>query len=443
METTPQQVPPILEVAWKEYGQLDTVAGARSLAHTNLRKWIAIFGVLAVLFAILSEKYPANFPAIGALILKFFLISAPITASALAAYANKFFAAGDWLITRAGSEEILKEIYLYRTILKNSNTRRAYLEKRLNEIQRTVFRGMNGELIMENYTGIIPPPPRFNPENPNCDPGFNDLSGDEYFKFRLLDQLNWHVRKVNQRQKDRIRLQVLILSSGVAGAILAALGGELTLWVALTASLTTTFIGWQELRNLDLIVRNYSHVIVELRIISDHWQTLEESERTQSEFYKMVRSTEDMLWSRNVEYIKAMQEALKESNLEEEAGLINRVIQEQRDSDQRLKAEMVEAIVEQTKVSLEESEETITEAFKEALGTLAEEASSELVQSELASMQTAIHEAMETITERMGLSSSLKTIETEFEGVEIGGNTPMSVLNDLISRYPKTPDVKG
>lgn len=443
METKSQQIPPILEVAWTEFGQLGNASGKRAKAYTNLRKAIATFGVLATLFAILSVKYPANFPAIGAFLLKLFLIASPILASALAAYVNKFFYSGDWLITRAGSEEILKEIYIYRTILQNSPTRRVWLEKRLGEIQRSVYRGMNGELIMDAYTGILPPPPRFNADDPNSDPGFHDLSGEEYFKYRLQDQLNWHVMRVNQRQKERIRLQVLIIGSGIAGALLAAFGGELTLWVALAASFTATLIGWQELRNLDVVVRNYSKVIVELRIISDHWRNLEAGERTQSEFNKMVRSTEDILWSQNVEYIKAMQEALKESDLEKEAGLINRVIQEQADSDQRRKQSIEDGVVDQIKTSMEDSNETINEMFNEALGSLAEEASSELVQAELASMQAAIQDALKNVTERTGLSSSLKAIETEFKDVEVGSNTPMSVLNDLISRYPKTMDAKG
>ena len=72
-----------------------------------------------------------------------------------------------------------------------------------------------------------------------------------------------------------------------------------------------------------------------------------------------------------------------------------------------------------------------------ALGTLAEEASSELVQAELAAMQDAIRDAAKNIAERIGLSSSLKAIQEEFDGVEIDGNTPMSVLNDLMSRYQK------
>jgi hypothetical protein len=299
---------------------------------------------------------------------------------------------------------------------------------------------MNGELVMEAYQGALPPLSRFNPKDPNDDAGFKDLTGDEYFKYRLSDQLTWHVKKVNQKQKERVRLQVLIISSGVAGAILAALGGPLfTLLVALAASLTTTFIGWQELRNLDVVVRNYSKVIMELTILSDHWQNLDESERTQSEFYKMVNNTEEILWSRNVEYIKAMQEALKESDLEQEASLINRVIQEQRDSDRRFKQSMEDAIVDQTTTSMKDTEKELGDKFKETLGTLAEEASSALVQAELAAMGS----AMQNIAEHLGLSSSLKAISDEFEGVEIDGNTPMSVLNDLISRYPKTIDAKG
>jgi hypothetical protein len=444
METQTQDSAPILKVAWTKFGQYDTASGKRSRSYERMRRWIAIFGVLSVLFAILTELYPSNLPVLGGVILKFLLISSPITASALAAYVNKFYASGDWLITRAGAEEVLKDIYMFRTILQTTSTRRAWLEEKLSDVQRSVYSGMNGELVMEAYQGALPPLSRFNPKDPNDDAGFKDLTGDEYFKYRLSDQLTWHVKKVNQKQKERVRLQVLIISSGVAGAILAALGGPLfTLLVALAASLTTTFIGWQELRNLDVVVRNYSKVIMELTILSDHWQNLDESERTQSEFYKMVNNTEEILWSRNVEYIKAMQEALKESDLEQEASLINRVIQEQRDSDRRFKQSMEDAIVDQTTTSMKDTEKELGDKFKETLGTLAEEASSALVQAELAAMGSAIQNTMQNIAEHLGLSSSLKAISDEFEGVEIDGNTPMSVLNDLISRYPKTIDAKG
>jgi hypothetical protein len=134
---------------------------------------------------------------------------------------------------------------------------------------------------------------------------------------------------------------------------------------------------------------------------------------------------------------------LHDSDLEQEASLVNRVIKEQRDSDLRFRQGLTDAIGDFTQKSLLETEETLTETFKSALGTLSEEASSELVQAELAAMQAAIRDGAKNIAERMGLSSSLKAIQAEFDGVEIGGNTPVSVLNDLMSRLPKTTDAKG
>jgi hypothetical protein len=432
-------IAPILEAAWSKFAQFDAASVKRSQSYTKLRQWIAVFGVLATLFAIITTFYPASFPAVGGFVLKILLITSPITASLLAAYTNKFFSSGDWLITRAGAEEALKDIYFYRTILQNDPARRSWLEKRMSEIQRSVYRGMNGELVMETYKGALPPPPRFDPNYPNSDPGFHDLTGEEYFRYRLESELNWHVKKVNQKQKERTRLQVLILCAGAAGALLAALGGGFTIWVALTASLTTTFLGWEGLKNLDLVVRNYSKVILELNIIADHWKNLEGEERTQTEFYKMVEATEDMLWSRNVEYIKAMQEALKESNLEKEASLINRVIDEQREADRRLKKSMEDSVVGETVQSLNESTETLGETLDDAMGSLAEEASSNIVQAELAAMKDVIEE----LAGKMGLSSSLKSIAEEYDEVEIDKDTPRSVLNDVMSRYPKTNEVNG
>jgi len=410
-----------------------------------MRRWIAALGVAATLLAIVTELYAEFLLPLVGLTLKILLIATPILASILAAFVSKFFSSGDWLITRAGAEEILKEIYAYRTILQKTPARRAWLEKRLEEIQRSVFRGMNGELLLEPFKGALPPAPRFSPSYPNSDPGFHDLSGEEYFRYRLEDQLSWHVREVNRRQKERVRLQWFILIAGGMGALLAAFGSPISLWVALTAAITSALIGWQELRSLDTVVRNYSKVIMELTILSDHWKNLESEEKSQMEFWQVVRSTENILWGQNVEYIKAMQEALRESDLEEKASLINRVIQEQREMDGRIQASMQDAIVDQTKESMEKTEETLEENFKEILGSLAKEASSEVVQAELAAMQEAIQEAAQNIAERIGagLSSSLKAIQAEFDGVEISGNTPMSVLNDLMSRYPKTTEAKG
>ncbi len=432
MQTQQDQPKPILEIAWMHYAQLNVYAKKRTALNLRLRRWIGILGISATLFAILTETFPAKDYGLLGVVFQGLLITSPILGSALAAYASYSLKNGDWLVARAGAEEILKEIFTYRTVLQNTSKRQAWLEKRLIEIKRSVYRGMSGELTMPVYTG--PFPPHYNPKDPKSDTGFKDLKGDEYFQFRLDNQLNWHTRKVNDRKAERDRLQVFIILAGVAGIFLSIL---LPIWVALAASFTAVFLGWQQLRNLDSVIRNYSKVIMELGILHDHWKNLEEHQKISTEFHKMVRSTEDMLWSQNVEYIKAMQEALKESDLDEEASLVTRVIKEARESDQRLKRSMEDSIVGFTSEKLHKGEEELSETFDAALNTLMEEASSELVQAELAAMQEAIVQRFSSLTD------ALKDIADEFSGVDIGRDTPPSVLNNLLSRYPKSQEAKG
>lgn len=446
MESETPRTIPILQIAWARFSELDINSLSRSRAYRGKRIWIAVLGVLATLFAILSQMFPyppaEGQPALLGLTFRIFLILIPLAASGLAAFTKAFYASGDWLMLRAGAEEIQKEIYFFRTILQKEKDRRTYLEKRLVEIQRQLLQSMNGELVIRPYKGSVPS--NYYPDDPTSDPGFADLTGDEYFKYRVGNQLAWHRKEIQEYQAERIRLQVIIIAAGVVGAFLAAWGGALSIWVALTASLTAAFLGWQELRNIDLVIKNYSKVVMELSVIHDHWLNLEPEERTDAEFNLMVKSAEEVLWAQNMEYIKSQKKALEEAGLEEEVSLVNRVIKESADSARRTKKAMEDGMVEFTRETLEEAEEKIEETFKAALGTLAEEASSELVQQELRAMQQAAAEMAENVRMRASsLAASLAVIADEFKGVDIGRDTEKEELNTILARFPKTGDVKG
>ena len=443
MEMETPKTTPILQIAWARFSELDVNSLARSKSHLGKRRWIAALGILATLFAILSQMFPAGSePALVGLTLRIFLVATPIVASIMAAFTKAFYSSGDWLMMRAGAEEVLKEIYFFRTVLQKRKDRRAYLEKRLTEIQRGLYQSMSGELVLKPYKG--PVPSNYYPDDPTSDPGFEDLSGEDYFKYRVENQLAWHRKEVQEYQVERIKLTVLILASGGIGTFLAAMGGGFSIWVALTASFTAAFLGWQELRNIDLIIKNYSKVVMELSMVYDHWLNLEPEERSDAEFYRMVRGTEEVLWAQNMEYIKSQQEALKEADLDEEANLINRVIKESADSAKRTKQAMEDAMVEQTRETLENAEAKVEETFKAALGSLAEEASSELVQQELEAMSKAVVEMAENVIERASsLTSSLTDIAKEFAHIDIGRDTSKEELNAILVRYPKTNAVKG
>ena len=448
MEAETPKAAPILEIAWTRVANLDNVSKKRAAAYYRTRRWIATLGVLATLLAILTEIPYFQSSALLDLGVKGLFIVTPAIASGLAAFATKKFSNGDWLITRAGAEEIQKEVYFFRTILQKRKSRRSYLEKRLAEIQRQVYRGLNGEFSFESYKGRIPP--NYYPEDPNSDPGFADLTGEEYFRYRLEDQLKWHNKEINEYKLERDRLAIFILLAGVLGTILAATsvaGGVfagLGIWVALTASITAALIGWQELRNIDVIVRNYSKVVLELTMLYDHWSNLEPEERTTPEFYKMVRGCEEVLWAQNTEYIKSMQEALRDASLEEEASLVNRVIQESVETAERTKQAMQESLLHYTQETLGEVEQKVDETFQAVLGSLAEEASSELVQQELEAMGRAVTETVGNVMERASaFTSSLAQIREESKDVDISKDTPKEELNAIFARYPKTNDVKG
>jgi hypothetical protein len=323
MDSTPENKQGILEVAWKLYAQFDAASNKRARIKDRLNIWIAIIGLLATLFAILSSIYPHTYPPIGAIVINILLIILPILASILAAFTNKFFPGGRRLILRAGAEMVQKEIFQYRTILQKTAKRRHWLENRLREIQIQVYNGLNGEMILEPYAAKLPP--GYDGSDSRSDPGFNDLTVEEYFNFRVKDQLDWHVKKVNRIERQRIFLQALILLSGGVGAFLAAMGGSFSIWVAFATALTTALLGRQEILNLDKTVRNYSKVILELTTISNHWNNLEKRERSTKEFFRIVQATETLLWSQNVDYIRSMQEVL-ESSKSDEADLINKTI---------------------------------------------------------------------------------------------------------------------
>lgn len=437
---TERKATPILNIAWTRFAQLNVVSKRRSYAYKHLRISIATLGILATLFAILTDADFLDTQPVIAFLLKAFFIGVPLIASLLAAFGTRAFSNGDWLITRAAAEEYLKEIYFYRTVLQGNKTRRSYLEKRINEIQKQLYQGLGGELTFKPYNGPIPP--YYSPENPNSDPGFNDLNGDEYFRYRLEDQLAWHNKEVNEYKRERGWLTFLVLAAGGLGTFFAAWGGSISIWVAFTASITAALIGWQELRNLDSVIKNYSKVILELTSLYDHWLNLENEERTATEFYKMVRGCEDVLWAQNTEYIKSMQEALKDASLDEQANLVNRVIRESVESDERIKQALSENLLEFTRETLQDAEKKVEETFKAALGTLAEDASSELVQKELDAMSQAASEAAENIMEHT-FTSSLARIAHEFAHVDVSRDTTKEELNVILARYPKTGEVKG
>ena len=101
---------------------------------------------------------------------------------------------------------------------------------------------------------------------------------------------------------------------------------------------------------VDVIIPNYSKVILELNILRDHWLSLTPTERTHAEFYKMVRSTEKVLWSQNVQFISAMKESMEDAEAEQE-----KIIADSIEMSREVAGRVQEQIIEEARRSMEEA----------------------------------------------------------------------------------------
>ncbi len=447
METETPNRTPILDIAWTRFAIFDAAAGRRTRAFYRIRKIILWMSVAATLFAIFTTIYPTNWPASVKLGLKFFFIATPIVASVIAAFATRFYSNGSWLVMRAGAEEIKKEIFLYRTIRDKSN-RDEVLESRLAAIQRQMYQNLNGEFSFEPYNGKIPPyyDPNEPDESKRGDAGFHDLTGEEYFRFRLENQLDWHNRKINGYKKQRRWMVIYILGMGGLGAMIAAYGESLSIFVALTAAITTALIGWQELNNYDAVIGNYSRVVMELTLLYDRWKRLQPDARNGKEFEMMVDKCESVLWAQQREYTRMQQEVVQESQkeIQEKAKLAEDLLAKAQETTKAAEKEVREAVYDAASQAMDTGAEKMVEEFKATLGTLAEEASSELVQQELEAMRNAITDVVESVVgDRSSLFTSLAKIAEQFSNTDVGRDTTKEELNLILAEYPKTGEVKG
>lgn len=307
-----RQSSPVLERAWQHQAEFDANASQAQQRHINLRRWVIILSVVATLVAILTDLANQQLGPTAPLaqILQYALIATPLLGSAVLAFANKFQQGERWLALRAGAEEIKREIYFYRTLHQADSNREQWLHDRVAEIQREAYDAVDDDLVLAPYRG--PLPPSYSPNDPTSDPGFNDLGPDQYLQYRLEDQLNWHANKAAGLQRGRIVLQILVIAFGGLGALLAAVGGLFSLWVAFTAALVAALNAWLELRQYDSLLKNYGQVMLELNIIHDRWQSLSPAEQTVAEFLRLVTATEGVLWSQHNLFVTKMRQAIAE-----------------------------------------------------------------------------------------------------------------------------------
>ena len=123
-------VPAVLESAWKHFADYDNTAEQHQDQYQFLRRWVLYFSILATFIAIVIENFRTLFPSILVTILQVILIALPISGSVIIAYLSEFKQGQKYLAMRTGAEEIKKEIYLFRTVMRTYPDRKKWLKVR-------------------------------------------------------------------------------------------------------------------------------------------------------------------------------------------------------------------------------------------------------------------------------------------------------------------------
>jgi len=392
---------PILAVSWRRLAELEITARKKEAFQTRLQRWAVALGVAAILLAIVADHFSTGTSAWVGWTFKALLVLTSFLSAVLAAFIPRFSSRGDWLAMRRGAEQIRREIYVYRTIQAESIDRDAWLEARLNTIIQRVFKNAGHELSFQSYQG--PLPPFRDPKRKDLDPGFKDLTGDEYTHYRLEHELAGTILKETGAENTRLRLQGALLTLGCAGLLLAAIGGSWMIWVALTASLVLAFSAGGALSQLDEDTKIFNRMILDLNELRDHWLNLPPEARKEGEFHQLVRSTEEVLLYREMGYLPSPTEEPVSSS----AGSAAQPEQPgQASPASQPPAKRSEAEPERTSPATEKA-------------------------------------LPETPTSTTSLSQTIQKIALDFSDLDLTKETPKELLHKVIAQFPPSGEIKG
>jgi hypothetical protein len=406
----------ILEIAWRRYAQLSRRASALEKERGRGGLWIAILGLLLVSLAIVFDLYTDSMPDLAALVVKGLFIVTPILLAIFAVYSRKPKHELEREAVCGGVEEVLKNIYFYRSVLQHTSQRRHWLGGRLVAVQRQISEAIGRELTLEPYEGEIRPNSLLGVEG---DLGITDLSGEEYVHFRLEGQLAQSIHRSTQIQGKRSRWIFVILLVGGTGALLAAFGGDMTVWAGLVASAIIAQYGWNELRKIGEAQRIENKTVNELMSIYDRWNEHSELDRSPKTYYQLVQATEQILWNRQYGYIQKVQQSLLAQEGEQ---LVNAVV------CQLFGDQEIWLAVEGPSVEKELVEQPQLIVFDQR-GDSVKVSSSDKIRT------TAVGEDQELEIKGVSYADQLKAIAAEFTDVPLNRSTPTRVINDVLGRF--------
>jgi TRPM family ion channel/conflict system pore-forming effector with SLATT domain/uncharacterized protein DUF4231 len=306
----------ILRLAWQRFALYDDNAKRQQRVFRRIQRWTVLLGFLGTLAALLktSLHLTGRF-ANGSLpddVFRVLIVALAAAVTGLVAAASYFKSGTRWILLRAHTEALKREIYRYRCRLgtlahpragRLSNERR--LASRMRAISQQLIRTESNVLALGRYRGRLPPEDAVDPR----DDGFSALSPFHYIRYRLEHQLGYYRDRLDTQARRARRLQGTVIAASALGTVLAAVGLEL--WVALTSALVMTLIAWINSQNAENLLTKYNQAITDLEDTRAWWSALSlEEQSSRRNFDILVSRTELVLQSELTGWVREMKELL-------------------------------------------------------------------------------------------------------------------------------------
>jgi SMODS and SLOG-associating 2TM effector domain 1/Protein of unknown function (DUF4231) len=293
----------LLGSAWRLFGTYDAAAVRYKRHYERLQGWMLGLGVAATFFALLHES--AGLDGADGDAVHWLVVALPIAVATLIALAGRLAAGKRWVLLRGAAEGVKREIYRFRTRTGPyaEGARAETLASQLAVLDELVMQTEVSGAVVRAYQGALPP--KYGAAKD--DPGFSDLTPDDYLRVRLDDQVCFYRGKVPKLGRRRLLAIGVTLGAGGAGTILAAANQEI--WVGLTTAVAGAAIAYVAYVQIESTIVAYNQAASRLESLRRRWAA--RAEASDDAVDALVDDVEGILATEHSGWLQQMNDALE------------------------------------------------------------------------------------------------------------------------------------
>jgi hypothetical protein len=292
---------PVVKLTWSRLASYDVTAGRLRRNSERLEASILLFGIVVTFIALLQNAFEINgIDGWWNEVFHWTLVVMPVVVSVMIAMSASMAIGKRWVLLRAASESIRRELFAWRTrtgtyreVPGKQVSPHSSVEQLVERVCAIESRLMKSEVGSSTLVDVGAAPPVALAGAHDEDDGVSRLAPDGYVRLRIEHQLGYYRSKVRRLARNLRTLQVVSILAGGAGTILAVTGNEV--WIGLSTAVAAAVVAHIGRSQIDTTLAGYNYAIASLEELRSRWLAVPPDERTDEHFEALVQRTETAL----------------------------------------------------------------------------------------------------------------------------------------------------